>query len=256
MISRHICFVTLLCISQLHGQTTATKTPSSSSSSSDSEGRDFVRRISAGGTLNFLPLSLQTSASTSATLDSGATVTTSASSQSNWFSGGVVVQFAFKDRWAVATNFLIRRPGYQLTTTTTLGSVTTTETEQTRATYWDVPLVARRYSLGRREAGFRWFYEVGGTARFVGSIKTQIETTVTDSTAGTTTTTCCDVAPSVPAHRVVGGVVAGAGLQLIDDYGVHIVPEFRYTRWLQRTFESPAAPSQMNQIEVLVGITF
>jgi hypothetical protein len=255
MTSRQLCVVTLLCLSGLHAETPPAKAGTSSSSSAGTEAGEFVRRISAGGTLSFLPINLMTGGNTTQDL-TDATITTSGSSHSNWFGGGVVVQYAFKERWAVVANFLIRRPGYQITTTGTNDSATTTTTEQTRATYWDVPLLVRHYNIGRHHKGFRWFYEGGLAARWTVNVNTQIQTVATDSSTSDTTTTCCDAAPAVPAHKLVGGAVAGAGFQLVDDFGIRVVPEFRYTRWLQPSFSMPTASSNLNQIEVLLSVTF
>ena len=247
MKSRTLCLFALACALNLQAQ----NPPAEQAAPAPSEPRNFVRRFSAGGTFSFLPISLMTGGTTSQTLTSPAvTIDTTGSSQSNWFSGGAAVQAALTERLALASNFLIRRPGYEIAATSTEDDVTTIRTEQTRATYWDIPLLVRRYSIGRHDPGFRWFYEGGGALRTVTNIRTQIET----STGGTIT--CCDVSPAVPAHRNVAGVVMGAGLYTMDDFGFQVIPEFRYTRWFQSTFDSPTAASRLNQIELMVSITF
>jgi len=54
----------------------------------------------------------------------------------------------------------------------------------------------------------------------------------------------------------VSGLVAGAGLQLLDGIGTRVVPEVRYTRWGGDTFKSPAVLHQRNQIEGMISLTF
>jgi hypothetical protein len=42
----------------------------------------------------------------------------------------------------------------------------------------------------------------------------------------------------------------------VDDFGVKLVPEFRYTRWIQPTFDTLSTFSRKNQFEAIVSITF
>ena len=37
-------------------------------------------------------------------------------------------------------------------------------------------------------------------------------------------------------HRSGIGMVVGAGMQIVDEFGIHVVPEVRYTGWLDSTF--------------------
>jgi hypothetical protein len=48
----------------------------------------------------------------------------------------------------------------------------------------------------------------------------------------------------------------GAGIQFVDEFGIHVVPEFRYTRWEERVFENLTTRSQVNQIEADISLTF
>jgi hypothetical protein len=255
MIPRQLCLIVLSCAAGLRAQDPpaqpAGNLPAQKDTSSAEKSSGFVRRFSVGGTLNFLPVSLMSGGTSTQTLTSPAvTIDSNGSSQSNWFSGGAAVQVALTGRLAITSNLLILRPGYEIESTATQDTVTTTRTEQTRATYWEVPVLLRRFSIDRDQPGFRWFYEGGGSVRWVSNIKTQVETTSHG------TTTCCDAPPAASAHRTIAGATLGAGLYLLDEFGVRIVPEIRYTRWFQRTFAAPTASSQLNQVEVMVSITF
>jgi hypothetical protein len=52
------------------------------------------------------------------------------------------------------------------------------------------------------------------------------------------------------------GLTGGIGAQFVDDFGVKLVPEFRYTRWIQPTFDTLSTFSRKNQFEAIVSITF
>ena len=42
----------------------------------------------------------------------------------------------------------------------------------------------------------------------------------------------------MPKHRSSFGAMVGAGIQFVDEFGIHVVPEVRYTRWMNPTFEN------------------
>lgn len=240
-------------------QPAAAPTPAPASRSSSD--RPFVRKFSAGGTLSFLPFSLIKGSTSEMTVtDPAAAITGTGESKSNWFSGGAVVQYAFTERLAVNANVLFRSAGYKLTTVNLIGTDDTTtsadervqvnDTEVTHARYIDVPVVVRRYNIGRHTEGFRWFYEAGAALRNTYNVRTSIQRETSDFID------CCKETPTTPAHRNIFGLVAGGGLQLMDDYGIKIVPEVRYTRWLSRSFDSLGARSSLDQLEAMVSFTF
>ena len=146
--------------------------------------------------------------------------------------------------------------GYQLTTTvattttsvlngTTFPVTTTTSThEDTRARLIDMPFLVRYYGTGKRPRSPRWFLEAGGAWRLATDIRTSL-----DSTDASGIVTCCTFMPTVPQHRSSVGAVAGAGMQFVDEFGIHVVPEVRYTRWLEQTFDNLTTRSQRNQVE-------
>ncbi|MEP7365105.1 MAG: hypothetical protein ABI972_17770 [Acidobacteriota bacterium] len=217
----------------------------------------FVRRFSIGGRLSFPVLRQVSSGETQQSLTTGPTeITATSEGKSVIAGGGVALQFAVRDRYAVSVDLMRRKVGYHLTTVTFVGTDNTatvaderkgtTLSEQTRASSWELPILVRRYSIGRFEEGPRWFVEGGPSIRRTGGVSTF--TQVNDD--------CCLQIPAKLSSRYTPGITIGMGGQLADDYGVKIVPEIRYTRWLGRPFDSAPARSQVNQLEVLIGVTF
>jgi hypothetical protein len=51
-------------------------------------------------------------------------------------------------------------------------------------------------------------------------------------------------------------VVAGAGILLIDPLGIHVVPEIRYTRWIDQIFNGPSTTTSQNQLEGTLSLSF
>ena len=217
----------------------------------------FVRRFSIGGRLSFSALGGVSGGDHERNLTAGPTLIQSTSEgKSVLAGGGVAVQFAVRDRYAVSLDLFRRKVGYHLTTTTYVGTdnastatderTGSTTSEQTRASSWEIPILIRRYNIGRFEEGPRWFWEAGPSIRRTGGVVTFTETG----------DECCLQAPPKLAGRYSPGITIGVGGQLADDYGVKIVPEIRYTRWLNRPFGTIPARSQAHQLEILIGVTF
>ncbi len=53
----------------------------------------------------------------------------------------------------------------------------------------------------------------------------------------------------MPEHRSAIGMVVGAGIQFVDEFGIHVVPEVRYTRWVNPIFDNLTTKTQTNQVE-------
>ena len=51
-------------------------------------------------------------------------------------------------------------------------------------------------------------------------------------------------------------MVAGAGIQLVDEFGIHVVPEVRYTRWVDPIFHNLTTRTNDNQVEADISLTF
>ena len=222
----------------------------------------YVRRISAGATLSVLALKVVPTSSLR-------TITTSPVADNLYGTIGILhrvgwggqVQAAITERLAVNAGLLVRRTGYMMNSdifegvdnpnTTIDDRKHTISNEDTRAKFFDFPVVLRFYTKGRHTAGPRWFLEGGAAIRRVSNIKTSIDTTV-----GSDATVCCDTTPATPARPTIRGFVGGFGVQVIDPVGVRIVPQVRYTRWVGRTFDAHSTYTLNNQVEAMVSLTF
>lgn len=124
----------------------------------------------------------------------------------------------------------------------------TTIDETSIVKYWDYTVMLRRFTKDHFAAGHRAFFEGGFNFRNVRNVRTERETTIVETVA--------DTKPIVPTRTMGRGIVGGVGAQFVDDFGVKLVPEFRYTRWLQPTFSDLSTQSRKNQFEAIVSITF
>lgn len=176
---------------------------------------------------------------------------------------GVTIQARIAGRYYLDVSGLLRRLGYQETTTvsttttqvlngSSYQSTSTTSThEDTRTRLIDIPFLLRYYGNPKRPRSPRWFLEAGGTWRDANHIRTSMDSTDADGNV-----TCCTFTPAVPKHRSTVGAVVGAGIQFVDEFGIHVVPEFRYTRWESPIFENLSTTGRLNQIEADLSITF
>ena len=180
-------------------------------------------------------------------------------SQSNRISGGPRVEILAGRKWKFSVEVLFDRLKYTKFTSAAWGTddpATTNDershmfrSEDTRASLWDVPVLAQYHGFG---AG-RWskFYLTGGAAlRTITGIHSSLLTTYPDTS---TATLKYSAAPS--KRNLIGGVI-GAGFQIVDDFKIHWTPEVRYTRWAGSTFGSDSTVSPRNQLEVGLGFTF
>jgi hypothetical protein len=131
----------------------------------------------------------------------------------------------------------------------------TTISQDTRANYWDVPVVARYYGLRRKAPrGLGWLSQTfligGGAYRHVSNIRTGTSTTLPD---GSTTYNEIPVAPS---NRNLLGLVGGVGYKVFEYGKFKAMAEVRYTRWFGYTFQGPAYESQKNQLEIGLSFTY
>jgi hypothetical protein len=235
----------------------------SSSSSSSAPAPPSERRFTGGLTLSVLGFSMipgRTSTVDNSTEISTQYQTTGASSRIGY---GLTVQGRITDHFYLDLSALVRRIGYQETTTisttttailngSTYPSTSTTSThEDTRARLIDIPLLVRYYGTGKRPRSARWFLEVGGAGRVATDIRSS-----EDSTDASGVNTCCTFTPAVPKNRSSIGAVVGAGIQLVDEFGIHVVPEFRYTWWKSPIFENLTTNTKANQLEANISLTF
>jgi hypothetical protein len=240
-----------------------TSTSQSNNTSSSTDQKTYVRRFSAGATLSVLGFPLVPGATNTVTNSSTVDTmyqTTGASSRIGY---GVIGQVVLTDHFAIAIEGIVRRFGYQMSTTVTTtvpavvsGVVTTVTTstilhEDTRARLIDVPAMLRYYAHSRHDPGAHWFFEGGGAWRKPESIRTS-----TDFTNASSVLSCCTNTPTAPAHPNSYGIVAGVGVQLTDAFGVRVVPEVRYTRWMNPVFHAFTTSTQQNEVAAGFSITF
>lgn len=130
----------------------------------------------------------------------------------------------------------------------------TSITQDTRANYLDVPIVARYYFGSRSKAprGLGWLSQTfligGGAYRHVLDIRTGTSTSLPDGS------TAYNEIPTVPQHNNLIGAVGGVGYKLFEYGKFKSMGEVRYTRWFGYTFQGPAYESQRNQVEI--GLSF
>jgi hypothetical protein len=131
----------------------------------------------------------------------------------------------------------------------------TSITQNTNADYWDVPVVARFYSLrNKAPRGLGWLSQTfligGGTYRHVSNIRTGTSTALPDGS------TSYNEVPVAPAHNNLLGLVGGAGYKLFEYGKFKAMGEARYTRWFAYTFQGPSFESQKNQVEIGLSFTY
>jgi len=125
-----------------------------------------------------------------------------------------------------------------------------TITDSTEVSYWDFPILVRYHNI--RDSGvFKRFYPlVGITYRHVGAVKTGNAIVNADAT------TDYNEVPDPVAKRHQIGYTGGIGYRLVDELGVKVIPEIRFTRWTGHTLQGPGYVSSPNQAQVGIGITF
>jgi hypothetical protein len=222
----------------------------------------YVRRFSLGATLSVLgfspiPKKEVNIVTTGPAVDSLYT-TTPASQRIGY---GVTAQIAVTERFAVNASLLMRRAGYQMDSNiiegTDIPSTSaderrfTTRHEDTRVKFADLPVLIRYYGKDRHEAGPRWFVEGGVVLRRARDVRTSVYSRV-----GAGETTCCDFNQAPLNKRTARGAMVGAGFQLIDQIGIRVVPEVRYTRWVSESFSRFSTVSRRNQLEGMISLTF
>jgi hypothetical protein len=230
--------------------------PSSASSSSSSPKRDSpsTRRFSAGGYLSYSGLQLMNKGNATAAFtqkNATGTTTYATTPQGGHFGGGGTVQFALTGRFAADASLIIRREHFHTTSSSTISSKTSSTDEYSSADLLEMPILLRRYSKARSEPGARWFLEAGPSLRWTHNVRSSLQSTDTSNNV-----TCCTENPSPVAHRIASGFAAGGGFQFVDQFGIHVVPGVRYTRWLQPGFNNLSVRSNQNQVEAGIAITF
>jgi hypothetical protein len=162
---------------------------------------------------------------------------------------GVGVDYRISPNLILGVDYLHHSVAYtQTTTITDANSKNEIYKEWTRAAYWDLPV--RLQVFGLRHMPRRMFLSAGGVLRRVENVRTGNDTTYIDGS------TAYDENPTSPAKHTIKGALAGFGFRFVDDYGIKLVPEVRYTYWSGSTFNSYSTKSRNGQLEVMIGIGF
>jgi hypothetical protein len=240
--------------------------PAKSSSSGEGETLKepvYVRRISLGVSLHVTVLDWikkdqSENVVTSSPAFDGLYTGTNASRRVGF---GLSAQVALTERFAVSLGVVQRSVGYKKNSdiytgvdnplTTADERKYTVRNEDTRAKLYDFPFLVRYYTKDRHVRGPRGFLQGGPVWRKVSKIRTGIDESINGADA-----VCCDYTPATPTRRGISGIIGGFGVQLIDDIGIRVVPEFRYTHWFNDTFKSPGIVPMRHQIEGMVSLTF
>jgi opacity protein-like surface antigen len=236
---------------------------SSSSSSSSAPSGPKERRFSGGVTLEVNGLHLVDGRTFTNYTSTELNTQYQTSNDSQRIGYGLTVQARVKGRFYLNVSGLLHRLAYQETTTvsttvtevlngSTYPQVTTTSTqENTHSRLIDIPVLVRYYGAGKHPSSPRWFVELGGEYQTLSGIRTSIS-----STDASGNVTCCTNAAAVPDHHGIKGAVAGAGIQFTDEFGIHVIPEVRYTRWYESNFNSLSTSQNRQQVEADLSITF
>lgn len=236
---------------------------SSSSSSSSAPAGPTERRFSGGATLDIFGLHVVDGRTFTNNTSTELSTQYQTSNKSQRIGYGLTVQARVKGRFYLNVSGLLHRLGYQETTTvsttvtevlngSTYPQVTTTSTQDnTHARMIDIPVLVRYYGVGKHPGSPRWFLELGGEYQTLSGIRTSVS-----STDASGNVTCCTNAADVQQHHGIKGAVVGAGIQFTDEFGIHVIPEVRYVRWMESNFNSLSTTQNRQQVEADLSITF
>jgi len=228
----------------------------------------YVRRFSAGAKFLYLPLKGLTSQDVSTSVTDTVLYNAFSNTNTDNVAYGLTTQVAVNNKWAAVVEAFTFKVNYmEFRDTTTfivdpfemilLETRLETEEETTSARVWDIPVLLRYYTKGRRDRGPRVFFEGGAVLRNVTSIKSSVKTTFSTTDPDVEDREeCCDTTPIKPANSPALGGTVGIGFQVIDDVGIRVVPGFRYTRWFNNAFDNPPTRSEKQQLEVSLSLTF
>jgi len=166
---------------------------------------------------------------------------------------GASVEWRLTHTFGFELDTLYKRMGYVGIVTSFWNGILTTAAFDTKGDSWDFPLLAK-YRFGRVA---RPYIAGGGVLRYIGPIRGRGELTVQDLVAQTTTRTPINTTePSDVRKRQYPGITAGAGIEFGHGL-VHLLPEFRYTRWTAN-LAGPGGALRFNpnQAEFFLGLLF
>lgn len=123
-----------------------------------------------------------------------------------------------------------------------------TTTENTKARLFDIPVLVHR---NLRSSGVlsHLYLSGGATARLATTVRTTNNITNADATVAN------NQFRAQVAKRTLIGATVGAGFRFVDEFGIKVTPEIRYTRWNGMTFNTDSTRSPRNQLEVGIGFS-
>jgi hypothetical protein len=163
---------------------------------------------------------------------------------------GPSLEFRLTRKFTLCGEFLYHRLNYTKTATVTDNSNTTTITEQTRATFWDAPMMLRYGSLSNGGVRSKLYFAGGAVVRNVSHIQTTNQMTFPDGSTASNNT------PALSSARNLPGAVVGVGLRLLDDFNLKLSPELRFAHWMGATFASDSTRTRRDELVVGVALTF
>lgn len=224
------------------------------------EERAYVRKFSAGVTGSIAPLPLIAAADKVEMVAGPPPVERRSHIDPNTkpFAYGFTAQFALTERLTLAVQPIIRSFNAHTTmqrfqgtdnASTSFDDRDKTDIDETiSGRHIDIPVLLRLYSKGHHDEGARWLFEVGPVMRLTRNA-TIVRKTYPSGGGEIDTTESL-------AHRNGFGVTAGIGAQLIDDFGIRAVPEFRFTRWVTKPIRGLSADTRTSQMELLFTLSF
>lgn len=185
--------------------------------------------------------------------------TSAEAQQHRWVWGGTA-GLNVTPRWGVNVDLLRRKLAYSHTVDVDAEDIisgefsfVSSETIRTEAKYWEIPVLVRRYFNGPGQEP-RFYLQGGPVFRRVSKATAQSEkfdATLPSDQQGLIT----DTTPAITQDNTTGAAAA-LGLQIIDDVGIKLELEGRFTRWLSRSVSVGSANSSANQAEIIIGFTF
>ena len=222
---------------------------------------DDSRKYNFGIRVDYIPFRMfNTSTATASTTKPIADYTYTGSTSSPKLAFGPVFEMKLTKHLSVGAELSFHRAAYGQVTQIRTGKKdpnagtdnrpVSTITENTKANYWDFPVLVR-YNHIRDSGIFRRFYPLAGiTYRHVGRIRTGNAIINADSS------TDYNEIPAPVAHSNQIGFTGGIGYRFVDELGIKIVPEIRFTRWMNHSLEGLSYTSSPNQAQAGIGITF
>lgn len=244
---------------------TATPAPPDSSKVTTDAGepkRPAVRRPSLGFRVTYFGLPFFKTATTTASTTTPviASYTYVGGTSSPKLAVSPTAEYRLTDRLSLGIEFRFHHTDFSQTTTILSGIVNPnastddrqpiTITQQTEASYWEVPLLAHYYGLPGGGLLSRAYASGGWEFRYISNIRTGTDFSYPGGA------TDYNEIPVGSGRNTQFGAVVGLGLRFIDAFNIKISPEVRFTRWMGSTFQGQGYNAAANELEGGIGISF